>query len=209
MSLALMVAHDVLPTVDLLILSMLFLLMLPFQLVTGVPPLSSNALEGADVAIITTCHTDWDDHKLPLWSKRVIAALPEEHPLAEKSVLQWTDLACKPLLVQQCGAGPEMQRLLAIKFDPLGAQHFLHEDVSVDRLLGLVGAGCGTLLALEGATGATYPGVVFPEVHDDQGPTCLNFRAYWRETNANPSLRSFLDMLRERYPSLSADSDPS
>jgi DNA-binding transcriptional LysR family regulator len=41
-------------------------------------------------------------------------------------------------------------------------------------------------------------------VRDAEGPTRLTFRAYWREANSNPSLRPFLEMLRERYPDLSA-----
>ncbi|MGY4403561.1 DNA-binding transcriptional LysR family regulator [Bradyrhizobium sp. USDA 3315] len=75
---------------------------------------------------------------------------------------------------------------------------------TLDRLLTLVGADRGLLLALEGATGAAYQGVTFREVHDAEGPTRLSFRAYWRQDNCNPSLRPFLDLLRERYPDLSA-----
>lgn len=37
----------------------------------------------------------------------------------------------------------------------------LRDDVALDRLLTWVGASWGALLALEGATGATYPGVSF------------------------------------------------
>ncbi|WP_420971988.1 hypothetical protein [Bradyrhizobium sp. B120] len=76
-------------------------------------------------------------------------------------------------------------------------------DVGLDRLLILVGAGWGILLVLESATGAAYPGVIFREVHDAEGPTRLSFRAYWRQANGNPSLRPFLDLLRERHPDLS------
>lgn len=65
--------------------------------------------------------------------------------------------------------------------------------------------GWGILLILESATGAVYPGVTFREVHDAEGPTRLSFRAYWRQANCNPSLRPFLDLLRERYPDLSGD----
>ncbi|MDR3436611.1 LysR family transcriptional regulator [Telmatospirillum sp.] len=156
-----------------------------------------------DVAIMTISYPGWDGHKLPLWSERVVAALPERHPLTKKTVLQWADIAGEPLLVQQRGAGPEMQRLLAIKLDPLGAQRFLHQDVSVDRLMGLVGAGFGICPILEGATGARYEGVAYREVHDHDGPTRFNFAAYWRETNSNPALQPFLNLLRERYPDLS------
>jgi hypothetical protein len=57
---------------------------------------------------------------------------------------------------------------------------------------------------LEGATGARYDGVVYREVHDHDGPTRFNFAAYWREANRNPTVQPFLDILRERYPDLSA-----
>ena len=155
-----------------------------------------------DVAITTTCCSGRDDRKLPLWSERVVAALPEGHPLTERSVLHWTDLAGQPLLVQQRGPGPEMQRLLAAKLDPFGVPRLLHQDVGIDRLLSLTGAGFGICLMLEGVTGGRYDGVVYREVHDHEGPTRFNFAAYWREANMNPTLGLFLEMLRERYPDL-------
>ncbi|WP_184805773.1 LysR family transcriptional regulator [Rhizobium leucaenae] len=166
--------------------------------------LSGMITSTVDVAIMTTFYPGWDDRKLPLWSERVIAALPEGHTLAQKPLIQWTDLAGQPLLVQQRGPGPEMQRLLAAKLDPFGAQRLLHQDVSVDRLMSLAGAGFGIYLMLEGATGARYDGVVYREVHDHAGPTRFNFAAYWRESNKNPALTPFLDILRERYPDLTA-----
>ena len=157
-----------------------------------------------DVAIMTASYPCWDDHKLPVWSERVIAALPKGHPLARKPVIQWVDLVGESLLVQERGPGPEMQRLLASKLDPFGVQRLLPQDVSIDRLLSLAGVGFGIYLTLEGATGARYDGVAYREVHDHEGPTRFNFAAYWRETNKNPALASFLDILRERYPDLSA-----
>lgn len=157
-----------------------------------------------DVAIMTSYYPGWDDRKLSLWSERVIAALPEGHPLTERPLLSWTDLAGQSLLIQQRGAGPEMQRLLASKLDPFGAQRLLHQDVSIDRLMSLAGAGIGICLMLEGGTGARYDGVTYREVHDHDGPTRFNFAAYWREANKNPALGPFLDILRERYPDLSA-----
>jgi hypothetical protein len=68
----------------------------------------------------------------------------------------------------------------------------------------MVSTGYGVLLVLEGATGARYDNVIYREVHDDEGPTRFNFLAYWRLTNSNPALGPFLDILRERYPDLSA-----
>lgn len=158
-----------------------------------------------DVAIMTTYSPGWDDRKLPLWSERVVAALPEGHSLTERPTLEWTDLAGQPLLVQMRGAGLEMQRLLAAKLGSFGTQRLLHQDVGIDRLMSLVGAGLGICLMLEGATGARYDDVVYREVHDHEGPTRFNFSAYWRETNKNPTLGPFLEILRERYPDLSGD----
>jgi hypothetical protein len=60
-------------------------------------------------------------------------------------------------------------------------------------------------LMLEGATGMCYDGVVYREVCDVDGPTRLNFVAYWREANGNPTLGPFLAMLRERYPDLAVE----
>jgi DNA-binding transcriptional LysR family regulator len=156
-----------------------------------------------DVAIMTTCCPGWDDRKLPLWSERVIAALPDGHPLCEKPAIQWADLAGQPLLGKQRGLGPEMRKLIATKLDAFGAQRMLHQDVSFDRLMSLVGAGIGICLMLEGATGARYDGVVYREIHDNDGPTRFNFAAYWRQANKNPTLGPFLDILRERYPDFS------
>jgi len=42
-------------------------------------------------------------------------------------------------------------------------------------------------------------GVCFRELHDSDGAVRLNFSAYWREANSNPSLRLFLALLRELY----------
>jgi hypothetical protein len=56
---------------------------------------------------------------------------------------------------------------------------------------------------LEGATGLHHESVVYREVHDEDGPTRLNYAAYWRDANNNPTLAPFIAMLRERYPDLS------
>ena len=156
-----------------------------------------------DVAIMTTSCPSWEDRKLPLWSERVIAALPDGHPLCEKPAIQWGDLAGHPLLVEHRGSGPEMRRLIAAKLDASGEQRLLHQDVSFDRLTSLTGVGIGISLMLESATGARYEGIVYREIHEADEPSRFNLAAYWCEANKNPTLEPFLDILRERYPDLS------
>ncbi len=167
--------------------------------------LSSSAI---DVAFVAEGNPRWEGKSLPVWSERVVVALPENHSLSNHDAIHWHDLKSESLLLPQRGPGAEFLKLLASKLGGLEPGRLLHHDVALDRLLTLVSADWGILIALEGATGVSYPGVVFREVHDNDAPTRVNFHAYWRQTNGNPSLRSFLDMLRERYPDLSADPVP-
>jgi DNA-binding transcriptional LysR family regulator len=161
--------------------------------------LASSAI---DIAFMISGSRQWEDKKLPVWNERLVLAIPDHHLLSGRETVRWEDLGQESLLLPMRGPGPEFHKVLHSKFDCSGCRLFRH-DVSLDRLLTLVGAGWGILVALEGATGATYSGVSFRELHDADGAVRLNFSAYWRDANNNPSLRSFLAMLRERYPDLS------
>jgi DNA-binding transcriptional LysR family regulator len=167
--------------------------------------ISDLASSAVDVAVVAELNPRWIDRSLLLWSERVVAALPANHPLTARDVVHWGELRREQLLTSQRGPGPEFVKLLISKFGSSDSCTLLRHDVGLDRLLSLVGVDWGILLVLESATGAAYPGVTFREVHDAEGPTRLGFRAYWRQANDNPSLRPFLELLRERYPDLSAD----
>lgn len=167
--------------------------------------ISDLAAGAIDIAFVVEGNAEWDGKSLPVWSERVILALPEHDPLTSSDAVHWTELRNKQLLLPLRGPGPEFLKLVVRKTGcPMPCRLSRH-DVALDRFLTLVGVGWGILLALEGATGAAYPGVVFREVHDEEGPARLGFHAYWCETNGNPSLRPFLEILRERYPDLTAD----
>jgi hypothetical protein len=131
-----------------------------------------------DVAVMTTVHSRWVNRILPLWSERVIAALPKHHPVGERGTVRWADLRNERIILPLNGPGPELERLLSIKLHDASPRQILHQDSGLDRLLSLVSAEHGALLMLEGGTGARYDGVVYREIHDDDGPTRLNFAAY-------------------------------
>jgi DNA-binding transcriptional LysR family regulator len=166
--------------------------------------LTNNAV---DIAITTSSRSGWGDRILPLWSERVIVALHVQHRLASLELVHWSELAGEPLLIPQNGPGPELERLLIAHLGSYGPQRVLHHESSLDRLLTLVAAEYGALLMLEGATGVRVDQVVYREVHGGEGPTRLNFAAYWRQSNENPALAPFLALLRQRYPDLSGSSD--
>jgi DNA-binding transcriptional LysR family regulator len=158
-----------------------------------------------DIAIMSCGDFVWEDKSLTLWSERVVIALPEDHPLSLRQAIHWRELENERLLATQRDPGPDYVDLLLSKLGRSGNGHLIEHKISLDRLLSLVGAGLGATLVSEGATGASYAGVTYREVHDNEGATRLDFAAYWKETNDNPTLRPFLDMLRERYPDLFGD----
>jgi DNA-binding transcriptional LysR family regulator len=156
-----------------------------------------------DVAVMTSSRSGWDDRFLPLWSERVIVALHTRHPLSTKDIVRWPDLAGDTILIPHNGPGPELERLLIAKLGGYGAQRILRQETALDRLLSLVAAEYGTLLMLEGGTGIHYESVVYREICGEDGPTRLDFTAYWRKANGNPTLAPFLALLRQRFPDLS------
>lgn len=166
--------------------------------------ISDLARSTIDIAFIAEDDSRWDDKTLPVWSERIVVAIPELHLLSRQNVIHWHDLQHEAIFMSQCGPGRQLAELLARKIGHRNACRLLHQNAGLDRLLTMVGSGWGLLLALEGATGAVYPGVVFREVHDAEGVTRLNFRALWRQANGNPSLRPFLSILVDRYPDLTS-----
>jgi DNA-binding transcriptional LysR family regulator len=161
-----------------------------------------------DIAIMSSNRPDCPCRILPLWSERVIVALCDEHSLSAREVVHWSDLAGESILVPEHGPGPELERLLVSKLGDGASQHLSRQATGLDRLLTLVKAEFGILLMLEGGTGIHIDGVTYRELHDVNGPTRLDFSAYWRESNANPTLGPFVTMLRRRYPDLSVTFAP-
>lgn len=181
------------------------------HVVDGTPErlLSALAAGAVDATIMTRYRSSWDGRCLPLWSERLVVAIPKHHRLSQNAVVQWPDLAVDRILIPRQGPGAEFERLLAMKLQVGCDQRILYQEAGLDRLLSLVSTSHGVLLMLEGATGLRYEGVTYREIHEDGGPTRLSFDAYWQHSNCNPALRPFLNMLRERYPDLSDDPDPS
>lgn len=161
------------------------------------------ARNAVDVAIMTNSRARWDDRALPLWTERIIVALPERHPFTEHGGLSWRQLVNERLILPTHGPGPELESLLAARLNGDKPHHIRHQECGLDRLLSLVSTEYGVLLMLEGGTGLKHEGVVYREIQEDSEPARLGFAAYWRQSNGNPTLDLFLKILRERYPDLS------
>ncbi len=68
-----------------------------------------------DVTIVTGESPRKNGGAVPLWSERVLLALPEDHPLAGKEVIYWTDLRDETILLSECDQGRELEELLMSK----------------------------------------------------------------------------------------------
>lgn len=158
-----------------------------------------------DVAIVTGDPISREGKVIGLWSECIMVALPEGHRLAGKNIVYWTDLKDETFLFSQRDPGPEIQDILLAKLARPGERpKVISHDVSRENIKSLVGAGFGVSLMCEACIGATYTGVVYREARDGNGPSRINYAAYWQNDNDNPALAGFINLLQERYPSLPA-----
>ncbi len=136
----------------------------------------------------------------PLWSERVFVALPAGHKLAERNVVNWTDLRGERFVLPIADPGPETSDVLLGHLALSGAKPDIRMlQSSRESILSVLGGGTAITVVCEGSTGAGYPDVVFRPIHGEQGPALTGFSGYWREDNRNPVLRRFLFFVKMRY----------
>lgn len=154
-----------------------------------------------DLAIVAgeRAYTDLDG--VPVWSDKIVAAMPRVHPLAERDTIYWTDFAAETLIMTSRDPGPQLEgHLLAKLAAPDAMPRIVRHNVTHATLAQLAGAGLGVALLCE--TSAEFgPHIRVKEVRDATGPSGLMHTAYLRRGPRSPTLLALLRLLRERYPS--------
>jgi DNA-binding transcriptional LysR family regulator len=159
-----------------------------------------------DIIVVTDDASLRDCKSLPLWSERILVALPTEHELTGRDALYWTDLRDQTILLSQYDPGRELEEILRSKLVlPTDCPKIENHDVSRGAIKALVSMRIGISLILESDLGANLPSPIYRELRDGTGPSRIGFSAFWRSANENPTLAAFLTLLRERYPSPNAD----
>ncbi|MBP2434136.1 LysR family transcriptional regulator [Bradyrhizobium elkanii] len=144
-----------------------------------------------------------DTRSLLLWSERILISLPQDHCLAAREIIYWTDLRNEKILLSKIDPGRELEDLLISKLaSPDDRPAVERHDVSRGIIKNLTSMGMGLSLVMESDIGASFAGLVYRELHDGTGPSRVDFFAHWRDDNENPALNRFLNLLAERYPSL-------
>jgi DNA-binding transcriptional LysR family regulator len=134
--------------------------------------------------------------RLGLWQEAGMVALQEEHTLASRPMVVWSDLVAETFLIARRGSGPEARRKIEALLPSGHGARFVEQDVGREAMFNLVGTGLGVAVLAESASGASYPGVVFRPVGSETGPTMVEAAAYWDPKRDNPALRRFLAQLR-------------
>lgn len=156
---------------------------------------------GVDIAIVPGAAPLPESTVMALWSERILAAIPDGHPLVQRQAVYWIDLKDETVLLSRRDPGPELHDLLIAKTaSPGDRPKIVRHDVSRGSLMSLVGAGFGITLLTEASAGANIAGVVYRDVRDGAELARIDYSAHWREDNQNPALTSFLKVLGERYP---------
>jgi DNA-binding transcriptional LysR family regulator len=155
-----------------------------------------------DIAIVTGQTPLLDNKIMSLWSERIVVALPEGHRLAADEAVYWTDLKGETLLISRHDPGAEIQDVLLTKLASPGDRPKADwHDASWGNIKSLVEAGFGISLVTESDVGANLSGLIYRALRDGTGPSWISYSAHWSADNDNPTLASFLKVLRERYPS--------
>jgi DNA-binding transcriptional LysR family regulator len=158
-----------------------------------------------DIIVVTGDVPLSDNNVRSLWSERILVSLAENHPLAARSVVYWTDLRNEILLLSQHAPGRELEDLLISKLAvPEDRPRIERHDVSRGIIKSLVSMKLGISLVLESDVGASFAGLVYRELRDGIGSTRFDFSAHWRADSDNPALIGLLKLLAERYPSLTS-----
>ena len=124
-----------------------------------------------DIVIATDAGPLFESKALPLWSERILVALPEGHQLATKKSIYWTDLRNETVLLSQYDPGRELEDLLMAKLVSTADRPKIERhDVSRGIIKTLITIGLGVSLVAESDIGVTFAGLTYREVRDGTGP---------------------------------------
>lgn len=105
----------------------------------------------------------------PLWSERMLAALPASHPLTDREVVHWTDLRGERFLLPAADPGPEIRDMLLGRLAvSIGKPDIRMQQASRETVLSVLASCPGVSIVCEGSTGARYPDVVYRPIYGEQ-----------------------------------------
>ena len=147
-----------------------------------------------DVALLID-HMVWPHAQcLGLYAERLVAVLPEKHPLASAEFISWVALKREAILVQGWDESQAARDLYTSLLG--GGADFRPHAASKLSLFALVAAGFGITLATASQSMLDLPGIVFRPI--DEANARVEIALAWAPTLEDPTVGSFIAFLRDR-----------
>jgi DNA-binding transcriptional LysR family regulator len=131
----------------------------------------------------------------PLWRERLIAVLPQDHPLAAEAVVAPIELRHTAILLAGHKTGDRaLQKAISrgLGGRPNGLMHY---PVQRDTLFDLVALGFGVTISSQAALGAVYPGVCLRPIAGDAAQ--IGYDLYSDPDTDSESVRRFLAVIED------------
>lgn len=134
-----------------------------------------------------------DCHSRLLWSEALMAALPANHPLAERPTITWADLTAETFLIRCGGTGPQAHDHVTRRFAELGHHpRIIRWEVGRETLFHMVAQGWGVTITTESTASIPVSGLVFRSIADESEQA--DFYAVWSPSNCGQAIRDLLEL---------------
>jgi len=144
-----------------------------------------------DAAIITGSDSVPGCETRELWRERVHVALWEDHRLAGRSKLDWSDLKGEHFIVSRSEPGPEVHDYIVRRSADYSTYPDIEDKLALqDTLMNLVSLGQGITLVSAAWTAVNVPSLVLRPLTDQAD--IVPFSVVWSPGNDNPAFLGFL-----------------
>ena len=131
--------------------------------------------------------------------ERLLVALPSDHRLAEKSIIDVADLALEPFVTFPGTQGSAVRdALMRVTMDAGFNPRIIQEAPDSYTILGLVAAGVGVTITVSSVQHIDTPGVVFRELSGDVAELVAVLA--WRKDNVSPAVLAVLEIAERVLP---------
>ena len=129
--------------------------------------------------------------------ERLVAALPETHPLARRRRVRLMELAHQPFIMFPAREGPSFYARIVSACEHAGfSMRVVQEAVQMHAIVSLVAAGLGVALVPASMRNLRHPGVVYRDVSGDSGRLSAELGVVWRKHQDSPVIDGFLEQIR-------------
>jgi DNA-binding transcriptional LysR family regulator len=146
-----------------------------------------------DLGLMTNHTLRPDAVTAPLYREPLVAALPCEHPLAEREGLDWESLRRETFLVQGWDNSQSAREFYASLIGP-GVSFHSHA-ASKQGVFALVGAGFGITLATRSQSEVAFPGVVYRPIREENA--WVQIELVWSPDAEDPAVGRFVAFMRD------------